>query len=91
MKSESPESFGPDKEQELLLKQFRAHLHLAITVKQTGQDKQLEAMPGPKTRDYCRALAELPDNTLAAELARPVLAILNQIDEAAMYFHRPLH
>ena len=69
-----------DKKRDALLKQFRAHLHLAITAKQTGQDKQLEAMPGPRMQDYCMELAELPDNTLAIELAAPVTAILNQIN-----------
>jgi len=56
-----PQSSGPseaDKEREILLKQFRAYLHLAITAKQTGQDKQLEAMPGPRIQDYCRVLAK---------------------------------
>jgi hypothetical protein len=91
MKSQPSETSEADKEREILLKQFRAYLHLAITAKQTGQDKELEAMPGPQIQDYCRVLADLPDNRLASELAKPVCAILKQIDEAAMYFHRPLY
>ena len=91
MKSQPSEPSETDKEREILLKQFRAYLHLAITAKQTGQEKQLETMPGPNTLTYCEALAKLPDNLLAGELATPVCAILKQIDEAAMYFHRPLY
>jgi hypothetical protein len=91
MKPQPSEPSEADKEREILLKQFRAYLHLAITAKQTGQDKELEALPGPNASTYCRVLAELPDNTLASELAGPVCAILKQIDDAAMHFHRPLH
>ena len=91
MKPESSPPTEMDKEREILLKQFRAYLHLAITAKQTGQDKALEALPGPNTSSYCRVLAELPDNTLASELAKPVQAILDQIDDAAMHFYRPLY
>ena len=60
MKPQPSKPSEADKERENLLKQFRAYLHLAITAKQTGQDKQLEAMPGPNMLTYCRALAELP-------------------------------
>jgi hypothetical protein len=91
MKSQPSEPSEPDKEREILLKQFRAYLHLAITARQTGKDKELEAMPGPQIQDYCRVLAELPDNTLAGELAKPVCTVLKQIDEAAMHFYRPLY
>ena len=62
-----------------MLKQFRAYLHLAITAKQTDQGKKLEAIPGPNTLTYCLELAELTDNTLARELAWPVVAVLDQI------------
>jgi hypothetical protein len=48
MKSQPSEPSEVDKEREILLKQFRACLHLAITAKQTGQDKELEVMPGPQ-------------------------------------------
>ncbi len=82
MKPQPSESSEADKEREILLKQFRAYLHLAITAKQTGQDKELEALPGPNTPAYCRVLAELPDNSLAGELAKPVRAIVEQIDKA---------
>ncbi len=83
MKSQPSEPSEPDKEREILLKQFRAYLHLAITAKQTGKDKELEAMPGPNMMTYCRALAELPEYTLARELATSVLAVLDQISHVA--------
>jgi hypothetical protein len=80
-----------DPERDALLKEFRAYLHLVITAKQTGQEEQLAALPGPNLISYCRALAGMPDNTLAGELAGPVLALFKQIDEAAMHFYRPLY
>src|SRR5471030_3105010 len=83
MKPQSSEPAETNKERDALLKQFRAYLHLAITAKQTGQDKQLEAMPGPNMMTYCRELAELPGNTLAWELAVPVTAMLDQISKLA--------
>jgi hypothetical protein len=76
--SEPPEA---DQKRDALLKQFRAHLHLVITARQTGQAKQLAAMPGPDLMSYCLPLAELPDHTLASELAAPVTAILDQISK----------
>ena len=84
MKPQPSEPSEPDKEHDALLKQFRAYLHLAITAKQTGQDKQLEAMPGPDMMTYCRALAELPDNTLAGELADSVSAIFDQMNKVSL-------
>ena len=90
-KEQSSNPAEAEKQREALLKEFRAYLHLVITAKQTGQDKQLAAMPGPNMVTYCPALAELPDNALAGELAKPVLAILKQIDEAARDFYRPLY
>jgi hypothetical protein len=83
MKPQPSEPSEADKEREILLKQFRAWLHLAITAHQTGQDKQLEAMPGPNLMTYCRALSKLPEYTLAAELSRPVTAVLEQISHVA--------
>jgi hypothetical protein len=83
MKPQPSEPSEPDKEREILLKQFRAYLHLTITAKQTGQDKQLEAMPGPNMMVYCKELAELPDTNLAWELASPVVAILDQIKDVS--------
>jgi hypothetical protein len=74
-----------------LINEFRAFLQTAITAEQLGQSARLARLPGAKTVDYCRSLAKLPDNILAAELAKPVWAILHQIDRAAMKFHRPLH
>jgi hypothetical protein len=79
MKSQPSEPSEADKECEILLKQFRAYLHLAITAKQTGQKKQLEALPGSNFLSYCRLLAEQPEYTLAQELSRPVEAVLDQI------------
>ena len=83
MKPQPSNSSEAAKEREILLKQFRAYLHLAITAKQTGQEKQLEAMPGPNLLTYCEALAKLPDNTLAGELAAPVMAMLNQLADVS--------
>jgi len=83
MKPQPSEPSEADKEREILLKQFRAWLHLVITAHQTGQKKQLEAMPGPNTLTYCRALSKLPEYTLAAELSRPVTAVLEQISHVA--------
>ena len=45
--------------------------------------KQLDALPGVGMTAYCRALAELPGNTLAKELVSPVWAILRQISDLA--------
>jgi hypothetical protein len=84
MKPQPSNPFEPDKEHENLLKQFRAYLHLVITAKQTGQDKQLEAMPGPNMLTYCRVLAELPGNTLAGELADSVSALFDQISHVSI-------
>ncbi|HEX5219818.1 MAG TPA: hypothetical protein VFZ59_09645 [Verrucomicrobiae bacterium] len=55
-----------------LVKEFRAYLHLAITAGQMGQSQQLKTLPGPWIGDYCRALAKLPGNKLAGELAGSV-------------------
>lgn len=86
MKTEPEKEMSPseaDKERENLLKEFRAYLHLAITAHQTGQARQSEALSGPKMITYWRALAELPEYTLAAELSRPVTAVLEQISHVA--------
>ena len=77
--------------QQALIESFRAYLHTVITAEQFGQSARLPALPGSKTGNYCAALAKLPDNTLAAELAKPVWAILAQIDKVAMDFYRPLY
>lgn len=90
MKSQPPEPSEADKDREILLKQFRAYLHLVITAGQTVHTKELQVLPGPKMRDYCQMLAKLPDNTLAHELATPLLAILGQINAVAMDFYRPI-
>lgn len=83
MKSQPSEPSEVDKEREILLKQFRAYLHLAITANQTGQDKELEALPGPDMTMYCKEMAELPDTDLAWELSRPVVAILDKIKDVS--------
>jgi hypothetical protein len=66
-----------------LVKEFRAYLHLVITAGQLGRGKQLASLPGSQMLAYCRALAELPGNTLAQELAGPFRAILEQISGVA--------
>jgi hypothetical protein len=87
----TPSDSSDDKlNQEALIRQFRAHLHLAITARQTGQSKQFKELPGPHTETYCRALANLPDNTLAGELAAPIMAILNEISRASAPFQATL-
>src|ERR1035437_3008103 len=90
MKSQPSSPSDADKERDALLKEFRAWLHLVITAHQTGQAKQLAAMPGPQMRDYCHRLAKLPGNTLACELSAAVGAVLEQLDVAAMDFYRPI-
>jgi hypothetical protein len=42
----------------------------------------LKHQPALKPLAHCLKLAEYPDNTLAAELAWPVVAVLDQIDDA---------
>jgi len=74
-----------------LIDNFRAYLQTVITAEQYGQSARLDALPGAKTVNYCRSLATLPDNTLAAELAKPVWAMLEQINQAATEFYRPLY
>ncbi|MGD1090140.1 MAG: hypothetical protein ABR955_15655 [Verrucomicrobiota bacterium] len=75
-----------NKKRDDLVKQFRAYLHLVITAKQNGQDKNLEAWDGPRMQDYCRALTQLPENTLAWELSRPLVAIIDQIFRVSRLF-----
>jgi len=77
--------------QEELVNAFRAYLQTTITAEQFGQRAQLSALPGAKTANYCLSLAELNDNILARELAAPVNAILEQIQEAIIDFSRPLY
>jgi hypothetical protein len=81
MKSQPSEPSKADQEREILVKQFRAYLHLAITAKQTRQDKELEALPGPNMTGYCMELAKLSVNPLTWELAAPVIAVLDLISE----------
>jgi hypothetical protein len=81
MNPQPSEPSETDKEREILLKQFRAYLHFAITAHQIGQAEKLKAMPGPNMTVYCKELAKLPDNTLAIELATPVTSILYLISE----------
>ncbi len=81
--SKNPGSNSPAPANDDLIKEFRAYLHLVITARQMGRTKQLEALPGPGMAAYCRVIAELPDNTLAGELASPLRAILEQIERVA--------
>ena len=64
MKPQPSEPSEADQEHEILLKQFRAYLHLVITAKQTGQDKELEALPGPNMMAYCMELAKVVPDTI---------------------------
>lgn len=66
-----------------LVKEFRAYLHLVIAARQMNRTKKLEALPGSRMAAYCRALAEMPGNTLAGELASPLRAILEQVGRVA--------
>lgn len=76
--------------EEQLLNSFRAYLQVIISAEQFGKGKHVSALPGPKTRDYCARIDRLKENQLAGELSRPVCAILDEIDEAAMFFFRPI-
>lgn len=68
---------------EALVKELRAYLHLVTTAGQVGGKKALQALPGSRMAVYCRALAEMPDNMLAGELAAPIRAILEQVNRVA--------
>ncbi len=48
-------------------------------------------MPGPNTLTYCRALAEAPHISLAAELSQPVVAVLDQLYDVANSCEAVLH
>ena len=74
---------GEAKQREIALRQFRAYLHLAITARQTGREKELKALPGPDSLAYCQALARRPGNLLIDELAHPVNALLAQLRAVA--------
>ncbi len=91
MKSQPSGPSQTDKNRDNLLKQFRAYLHLAITASQTGQTKQFKAMPGPNMMTYCRLLADMPEWTLAREIASSVDAVIEQINDATMDFYRPIY
>jgi len=67
---------------------FRGWLQTAITAWEYGQNGGPSKQPRSKTPNYCRSLANLPDNALARELAAPVLAVLDQIEYAAALFQR---
>jgi hypothetical protein len=79
-----------EKARQALIEDFRAYLHTVITAAQFGQSARLAHLPGAKTANYCRSLAKLPDNILAHELAAPVLAIIEQIENASLVFSHPL-
>ena len=81
----TPEPTPLTPEQQTLLKDFRAYLHLVMTAGQTGQKAKLAGLPGPKLDGYCLAMAKLPDNQLAKELAKavcPVAEAVYQVMEA---------
>jgi len=74
---------GEAKQRDVALRQFRAYLHLAITARQSGRDKEFQALPGPDSLTYCQALAKVPDNVLATEVSQPIRALLFQIQTVA--------
>ncbi len=74
---------GKAKQRDIALRQFRAYLHLAITARQTGKDRELAALPGPNSLTYCRALAKVPKDVLAIELSSPVRALVCQMQTVA--------
>jgi hypothetical protein len=78
-----PPLTGEAKQRDIALRQFRAYLHLAITARQTGREKEFKALPGPDSLTYCQALAKLPGHPLTDELARPVNALIAQLRAVA--------
>jgi hypothetical protein len=74
-----------------LLNSFRAYLQVVVTAGQFSKTAKLSTLPGSKTANYCLSLAKSEDNSLARELAAPVLAILHEINKTAMQFYRPLY
>ena len=74
-----------------LIRSFQAYLHMVMMAEQTGQTGQVTGLPGSKMLGYCRALAKLPGNTLAAELQKAVHGqSLNQIWDAEVAFAEPI-
>ena len=73
----------PDRQRDLVVRQFRTHVHLAVTAWQTKNKLKFPALPGPDSLTYCQALAQFPDHVLAGELTEPVDAILEQIYSVA--------
>jgi hypothetical protein len=71
---------GKARQRDIVLRQFRAHLHLAVTAGQTGRQTEFASLPGPNSLTYCQALAKLPGHTLTIEMGQPVRALLAQID-----------
>jgi hypothetical protein len=69
---------------------FRTFLHLAVTASRVGGPKALAAVSGSSMHAHCRALAGLPDNTLALELSAAAGAILGQLQAEAAYCERLL-
>lgn len=85
----TPVGAGAGPTQEQLIQGFRTFLHTVITAGQLGCKEELAALPGPRMPDYCQVLADLPGNTLAGELACPVHAVLQQIEETIRRFRAP--
>jgi hypothetical protein len=74
---------GKARQRDIVLRQFRAHLPLAVTAGQTGRQKEFAALPGPNSLTYCQALAKLPGHALTNEMGQPVRALLSQIAAVA--------
>jgi len=70
-------------DRDFLVRQFRAHLHLAITAQMIGGEQALEARQGAAAVRFCRALVYLPEAALVRELAYPVKALLEEVKDVA--------
>ncbi len=75
-KSTPPPSPAPAPDQ--LLVHLRACLHLLISADPAAERGKLQNLPGPGLASFCFALAESPNHVLASELARPVIALLQE-------------
>ena len=77
--------------QERLVSAFRVYLQAVIMAQQFGVRTPLSANPDAKTSNFCIPLTKVSGNTLAEELAAPVLAIIQEIYDATVDFYRPLY
>ena len=86
MKSQPSEPSETDKEREILLKQFRAYLHLAITAKQTGQDKEFRGHARPQDAGLLPHARQIARQHAGAGIGNAGRAILEQIDAVVKRF-----